>query len=106
LYEHKSAAGAVYRAVLRAEVRDRAARRHALAEIAGAFPQATALNTVDDATSRYLMQESVVPLTSIAGEEARYSTHELLARERELIHGAQRQPRHGRTHDRRKDRRG
>jgi conjugative relaxase-like TrwC/TraI family protein len=65
-------------------------RRHALAEIAGAFPQGAALNAVDDATSRYLMQESVVPLTSIAGEEARYSTHELLARERELIHGAQR----------------
>jgi hypothetical protein len=59
------------------------ARRHALAEIAGAFPQGAALNEVDDATTRYLMQESVVPLNSIAGKEARYRTHELLARERE-----------------------
>jgi hypothetical protein len=82
------------------------ARRHALAEIAGAFPQGAALNPVDDATSRYLMQESGGPLTSIAGEEARYSTHELLARERKLIYGAQRRPSHGRTHDRRKDRPG
>ena len=65
-------------------------RRHALAEIAGAFPQGASLDELEDTTSRYLIQESVAPLTLIAGEERRYTTHELLAREREIIDGAQR----------------
>jgi ATP-dependent exoDNAse (exonuclease V) alpha subunit len=65
-------------------------RRHALAEIAGAFPQGTAMDNLEDATSRYLIDESVAPLTAIASAEQRYTTHELLAREREIIDGAQR----------------
>jgi conjugative relaxase-like TrwC/TraI family protein len=64
-------------------------RRHALAEIAGAFPQGTSIDNLEDATSKYLIDESVAPLTVTAGEAQRYTTHELLAREREIIHGAQ-----------------
>jgi hypothetical protein len=65
-------------------------RRHALAEIAGAFPQGASVGDLEEATNRYLIEESVAPLTVVAGEEPRYTTHELLAREREIIDGARR----------------
>jgi hypothetical protein len=71
-------------------------RRHALAEIAGAFPDGASMQELEVATGRYLIDESVAPLTVIAGKEQRYTTHELLAREREIIDGAQRR-RTGRT---------
>jgi conjugative relaxase-like TrwC/TraI family protein len=65
-------------------------RRHALAEIAGAFPGGASMQELEAATSRYRINESVAPLTVITGDEQRYTTHELLAREREIIDGAQR----------------
>jgi conjugative relaxase-like TrwC/TraI family protein len=65
-------------------------RRHALAEIAGGFPGGASMQELEAATSRYLIDESVAPLPVIAGEEQRYTTHELLAREREIIDGARR----------------
>jgi ATP-dependent exoDNAse (exonuclease V) alpha subunit len=64
-------------------------RRHALAELAGAFPQGASIDELEAATSGYLMHESVAPLTVVAAGQERYTTHELLAREREIIHGAQ-----------------
>jgi hypothetical protein len=65
-------------------------RRHALAETAGAFPDGASMQELEVATSRYLIDETVAPLTVVAGEEPRYTTHELLASEREIIDGAQR----------------
>ena len=48
------------------------------------------MDSLEDAASRYLIDESVAPLPLIAGDEQRYTTHELVAREREIIDGAQR----------------
>jgi hypothetical protein len=67
------------------------ARRHALAEIAGAFPQGTSVAELEAVTTRYLNDESVAPLTPRPDSEPRYTTVGLLAREREIIDGAQRQ---------------
>jgi ATP-dependent exoDNAse (exonuclease V) alpha subunit len=65
-------------------------RRHALAEIAGAFAQGGSVEILEDATSQYLTDESVASLNSGATEERRYTTHDLLACEREIIDGTQR----------------
>jgi hypothetical protein len=48
------------------------------------------MRVLDAATSTFLVDESVAPLTTIGGEEQRYTTHDLLACEREIIHGARR----------------
>jgi len=66
------------------------ARRHALAEIAGAFAQGASLAELEETTSRYLDDETVAPLSAQADSELRYTTRELLAREREIIDGAER----------------
>jgi conjugative relaxase-like TrwC/TraI family protein len=65
------------------------ARRHALAEIAGTFPQGAALSEVEQATSQYLADPDVVQL---AGErdESRFTTADLIACERLIIDSAQR----------------
>jgi AAA domain/TrwC relaxase len=65
------------------------ARRHAVAEIAGAFPQGATMSLLEDATSRYLHDHTVARLSGPDGE-LRYTTHELLARERALIKGPER----------------
>jgi conjugative relaxase-like TrwC/TraI family protein len=66
------------------------ARRHALAELAGAFPQGATVTDLEAATDRYLADLTVAPLQSDADGTGRYTTHELLALERELVGGAQR----------------
>jgi ATP-dependent exoDNAse (exonuclease V) alpha subunit len=65
-------------------------RRHALAEIAGTFRQGASLEHLEAAADGYLVDESVVPLSVIAGEEQRHTTQDLLACEREIIDGAHR----------------
>jgi conjugative relaxase-like TrwC/TraI family protein len=65
-------------------------RRHALAEIAGSFPQGGSLSELDATTSDYLAHDTVVPLTRERGGEPRYTTIDLLARERELVDSAER----------------
>jgi conjugative relaxase-like TrwC/TraI family protein len=65
------------------------APRHALAEIAGAFPQGARLSDLDVTTGEYLAHDTVVRLRGEC-DGLRYTTVELLARERELVDGAQR----------------
>jgi conjugative relaxase-like TrwC/TraI family protein len=65
------------------------ARRHALAEIAAAFPQGATISQLEDATSSYLHGVTVARLPS-RDCEPRYTTHELLACEREIIESARR----------------
>jgi conjugative relaxase-like TrwC/TraI family protein len=66
------------------------ARRHALAELAGAFGQGAGLDQLELATDRYLGDESVVALSPGSGDEPRYTSRELLGFERDLIDGAAR----------------
>jgi len=66
------------------------ARRHALAEIAGAFAQGATISRLEDATSGYLDDQTVARLTPDADGGQRYTTHELLTLERELVEGAER----------------
>ena len=66
------------------------ARRHALAELAGTFSQGATIAQLEDTTTGYLKDQSVVRLTPGADGQPRYTTHELLALERELVDGAQR----------------
>jgi hypothetical protein len=63
--------------------------RHALAEIAGAFPQGGTMAELEAARKRYLGDGSVIPLASDEGEP-RFTTRDLLAREREIVDGAAR----------------
>lgn len=63
-------------------------RRHALAELAGAFANGASIAELEAATDRYLKHESVVPLDPRG--EPRYTTAGLLALERELLDSAER----------------
>lgn len=65
-------------------------RRHALAEIAGAFTQGAPIADLEDASSQYLTDDTVASVGPAAGEERRYTTYDLLAREREIVDGARR----------------
>jgi len=67
------------------------ARRHALAEIAGAFAQGATGAELETATSGYLDDPSVLCLSR--PEEARYTTLDLLACERQIVDGAGRRSR-------------
>jgi hypothetical protein len=62
------------------------ARRHALAELAGAFEQGVPIEQLEQATDAYLAGAGVVELTG--KDEPRYTTTELLAHETELIESA------------------
>jgi hypothetical protein len=57
------------------------ARRHALAELAGAFEQGIAVERLEQATDAYLARADVVEL--IGKDEPRYTTTDLLSHETE-----------------------
>jgi hypothetical protein len=63
------------------------ARRHALAEIAGEFPDGIAVASLERATDTYLADPSVHRL---GGDPARFTTQDLLACERSILDGAAR----------------
>jgi conjugative relaxase-like TrwC/TraI family protein len=65
-------------------------RRHALAEIAGAFAQGASLRELDGATSDYLAHDTVVPLRLVRDGELPYTTVELMECERAIVYGVQR----------------
>jgi hypothetical protein len=65
------------------------ARRHALAEIAGEFQQGTSIRQLERSTTGYLEHSTVVPLCQV-DDEHRFTTRDLLARERAIIEGAER----------------
>jgi conjugative relaxase-like TrwC/TraI family protein len=65
-------------------------RRHALAEIAGAFRQGATATELEHATSRYLEDPTVQALRSDSTGALRYTTVDLLAREREIVEGPER----------------
>ncbi len=65
------------------------ARRHALAEIAGAYVQGAGIDLLERATDMYLADASVRVLGKGDGEQ-RFTSEELLARETELIGSAMR----------------
>jgi conjugative relaxase-like TrwC/TraI family protein len=65
------------------------ARRHALAEIAGASQQGATIGELEATTSAYLEDPTVKPLNDSVGERV-YTTLDLLACEREIIDGARR----------------
>jgi conjugative relaxase-like TrwC/TraI family protein len=71
------------------EMHNTFARRHALAEIAGAFAQGASLERLEEATSAYLADPSVRELAD-GGGERRYTTEGLLSCERQIIDGAAR----------------
>jgi hypothetical protein len=71
------------------------ARRHALAELAGAFDQGATIQELEAATNSYLADKSVAELTLGGDGESRYTTHDLLALERELVEGASRRATNG-----------
>ena len=60
-------------------------RRHALAEIAGGFRQGATAAQLEEATSRYLGDPAVRALALDRHDTARYTTTDLLAREREIV---------------------
>lgn len=66
------------------------ARRHAMAEIAGTFAQGASAAKLELATSRYLNDDTVRQLRPDRDAGARYTTVDLLAREHEIIDGAER----------------
>ena len=66
------------------------ARRHALAEIAGDFPQGATAEVLEATTSRYLQHSSVVPIEAASRGEMRYTTVGLLHCERQIVEGARR----------------
>ena len=76
------------------EMHNTFARRHALAEIGGAFPQGTSLELLQQATSEYLGDRSVCELAETRDGEKRFTTVGLLACERQIVDGAVR-----RTHE-------
>jgi conjugative relaxase-like TrwC/TraI family protein len=63
-------------------------RRHALAELAGAFPDGASIDELEAATDGYLDHESVISLDPRG--EPRYTTAGLIALERELLDSAER----------------
>jgi conjugative relaxase-like TrwC/TraI family protein len=65
------------------------ARRHALAEIAGEFPQGASMTRLARCTSSYLEHKSVVPLGRV-DHEHRFTTRDLLACEQAIVVGAER----------------
>ena len=65
-------------------------RRHALAEIAGGFRQGVTAPQLENTTSGYLHDSTVRPLALDRDDAARYTTRDLLAREREIVEGAER----------------
>ena len=65
------------------------ARRQVLAEIAGEFPRGACGRQLEQVTSAYLADSSVVVLGADAAE-CRYTTRELLACERAIVEGASR----------------
>lgn len=71
------------------EMHNTFARRHALAEIAGAFAQGATVNDVEAATSTYLAHPSVRELAADS-DQARYTTLGLLACERMIVEGVAR----------------
>jgi hypothetical protein len=64
------------------------ARRHALAEIAGALPDGMAAAELESVTTRYLADPQVVPLGGDG--DPRYTTVGLLACEQQIVDSAQR----------------
>jgi conjugative relaxase-like TrwC/TraI family protein len=66
------------------------ARRHALANIAGAFRQGVTAAELEQVTTRYLDDSTVRALGVDRNDEVRSTSVELLAREREIVKGAQR----------------
>jgi hypothetical protein len=66
------------------------ARRHALAEVAGAFLGGGTVAAVEAATDRYLVDPSVRELDAAVGHEARFTTGSLLMCERAIVDGADR----------------
>jgi conjugative relaxase-like TrwC/TraI family protein len=69
------------------------AARHALAEIAAAFPQGATMAQLAAASSWYLGQETVVALNQAQHGEARFTAQDLLARERQIIDTTRRRSR-------------
>jgi conjugative relaxase-like TrwC/TraI family protein len=72
------------------EMHNTFARRHALAEIAGAFPDGARLPELEATTDRYLTDSSVHRLPVAADDEARFTAESLLACERTIVDSAQR----------------
>jgi AAA domain/TrwC relaxase len=72
------------------EMHNTFARRHALAEVAGAFPGGGTVAAVEAATVRYLADPSVRELDAAIGHEARFTTESLLMCERAIVDGAER----------------
>lgn len=68
------------------------ARRHALAEIAGAFVGGASMRQLEETTDRYLADPSVLPLVE-AAEHALFTTESLLACERSIIGVSERRDR-------------
>jgi hypothetical protein len=66
------------------------ARRHALATIAGAFRQGATAAELEQVTTRYLDDSTVLALGVDRDDEVRHTSVELLAREREIVRGAER----------------
>ena len=66
------------------------ARRHALAEIAGEFPQGATAEVLEATTSRYLQHSSVVPMEAASRGDVGYTTVGLLHCERQIVEGARR----------------
>ncbi len=65
------------------------ARRHALAELAGAFQQGASITQLERSTAGYLEHGTVVALGQV-DHENRFTTRNLLARERAITDGAAR----------------
>lgn len=72
------------------EMHNTFARRHALAEIAGAFGQGITASGLEATTTRYLDCPNVRALGAGRDDEGRYTTVGLLACEREIVDGAER----------------
>jgi ATP-dependent exoDNAse (exonuclease V) alpha subunit len=72
------------------EMHNTFARRHALAEVARAFPGGATVAAVEAATVRYLADPSVRELDAAIGHEARFTTESLLMCERAIVDGAER----------------
>jgi hypothetical protein len=66
------------------------ARRHALAEVAGAYAGGATVAAVEAATDRYLADPSVRELDAAIGHEPRFTTESLLTCERAIVDGAER----------------
>ena len=85
LYAHLSGAAGL------TEQHNSFARRHALADIAGAFAQGISATELEEVTSAYLDSAGVVP--GGQAEEARYTTTGLLASETMIVESTERRTR-------------